>query len=182
MNTRNGVSGHQVFKIFREGVPSNTPTPQPQPPPPPPATSSQQLAHSTLDNLLVIKEYPDFTYPQGWTVLIYYYFSGMLVICRKTIFFFITHPQGQIIAHCKGNFSCWFNVQKPWKMILMYYVVSVGHISGRNQRIFRTLETVSLSQVNPRLWLRRITKYQSTEYILCLMNCFLLHNRLLWLT
>ena len=63
----------------------------PQTPQPPPATFSQQLAHSTLDNLLVIKEYPDFTYQK---VLIYYYFSGMLVICRKTIFFIITHPQG----------------------------------------------------------------------------------------
>ena len=61
-------------------------TPQ-LPTPARPATSSQQLAHSTLDNLLVIKDYPDFTYPQGWTVLIYYYFSGMLVISQKTYFF-----------------------------------------------------------------------------------------------
>jgi len=62
-------------------------------PPSPLTTSAQQLAHSTLDNLLVIKEYSDFTYPQGWTVLICYYFSGLLVIGRKTIFFFFTHPQ-----------------------------------------------------------------------------------------
>lgn len=85
MNTRNGVSGHQVLKFSERACPQT---------PPPPPSSSQHLAHSTLDNLLVIKEYPDFTYPQGWTVLIYYYFSGMLVICRKTIFFFTTHPQG----------------------------------------------------------------------------------------
>ena len=86
MNTRNGVSGHQVLKFSERACPQT-----PQQPSPPLPFSSQQLAPLTLDNLLVIKEYPDFTYQK---VLIYYYFSGMLVICQKTIFFFITHPQG----------------------------------------------------------------------------------------